>query len=113
MSRPFIMKSRIEAPPQPTCVYAIGCGDYVKIGVAVNVELRMRALQIANPTPLTLLDSREFLTKERARLIERCIHGELVDQHASGEWFRRQPIDPLVWLDFYHDQDLKLRNAAA
>ena len=41
--------------PTPTHLYALGCGPFVKIGVAIDVEVRRGILQKACPYEITIL----------------------------------------------------------
>lgn len=67
-------------------VYFILCGEYVKIGVAVDVERRLRHLQMSNPHPLELI-----ATMDGERDLERQLHCRFVRYHARGEWYRYGP----------------------
>lgn len=92
----------------PTSVYAIQCGDFIKIGIAADVAARLGELQIGSPHTLTLLDSREFLSRGLAYRTELRIHAALdaTGQRRIGEWFRREPTDPLGLLRQFHDEAL-------
>lgn len=66
-------------------VYFIQCGENgpIKIGVAVNVQRRMSALQGGNPIPLTLIGS-----VVAVRGTEAAFHQTLRAYRIRGEWFR-------------------------
>jgi len=89
-------------------VYAIECASKIKIGVSQNPDARLRELQVGSPKRLTLVDARDFTWREQALAVEKGIHLELAKQHESGEWFRKHPVDPLRWLNIYHNEHLKL-----
>ena len=59
----------------------------IKIGVAVNIERRLNALQTANPEKLTLIASIKCKSRAEAFNIESYLHGELNNRKIRGEWF--------------------------
>lgn len=70
-------------------LYVIGNGSLeapVKIGVAANVERRLRQLQAGNPTRLRVLFSVE-LSPTVVRKAEGACHRLLRDSRLIGEWF--------------------------
>ena len=68
----------------PTYIYFIKCGDFVKIGKAKDVAARMKDLQIGNPYPLELL-----ITIKEDFISEKDVHKFLIEknQQHQGEWF--------------------------
>lgn len=64
-------------------VYFIGCGEYVKIGVALDVDKRMRQLEATIPFPITLLGVTMGGQENEAQLHVRFAH-----LRHKGEWFR-------------------------
>ncbi len=68
-------------------VYFIGDGmGHVKIGFSVNVGMRLRELQSANPLPLTVL----AVLKGGCEL-ESSLHQRFAEHRLQGEWFRLTP----------------------
>ena len=64
-------------------VYFVRAGDFIKIGTAVNVEVRVRALQTANAVELILLG-----TTPGDLRTETEFHLRFAKHHVRGEWFR-------------------------
>jgi hypothetical protein len=86
------------APILPTFVYAVRCGEWIKIGVARDIANRMGGMRVNCPYPLTLVGSRQLPSAQDALRIESAVHRELAGQRHFGEWFRDQPIDPVAIL---------------
>ena len=57
------------------------------MGLAHNVELRRRTLNIGNPSYLYLFHVDEFPSLEEAKKAEKQVHYSLVSDHIRGEWF--------------------------
>lgn len=74
------------------CVYIIEqCGgddSYVKIGVAIDPEQRVKELQVGNPLPLRLAQEFGPWRREIAMQAEYRAHKKLAEKQACGEWFR-------------------------
>ena len=64
-------------------IYFIRSGEYVKIGRAVDIEVRMAQLQTAHPVPLVLI-----ATMEGGVDVEKALHFRFESKRTSGEWFR-------------------------
>lgn len=62
------------------CTYFITDGVFVKIGVAVNLDQRLRTLQIGNPRPLGIVC---LLPVD----LETVLHNLFGKRHVRGEWF--------------------------
>jgi len=72
-------------------VYVVGFGPYVKIGITINVDVRLAGLQ--TPEPVKLYALLEGWAKE-----ERALHQRFVEYRLRGEWFRR--VGALAeWID--------------
>ena len=82
----------------PTFVYAIRCGEWIKIGVAHDIASRMGGMRVNCPYPLTLVGSRQFPRAADALRVEAAIHRELAAQLHFGEWFKDAPADPVAVL---------------
>jgi hypothetical protein len=85
---PEPMVSRI---PISQSVYVISADQYIKIGIAQNVQSRLSSLQTSSPFPLTLLKT---WTPLNPKLAERRMHERFSEYRCSGEWFKL-PSDAL------------------
>jgi hypothetical protein len=66
-------------------VYKIQAGEYIKIGIANDVQSRMAQLQTGNPYRLELMSCYGF---DDASLVERALHQAYAKMRGVGEWFR-------------------------
>ncbi len=66
-------------------IYFIQCGSFVKIGIAENVHSRLRALKIAAPEPIKIIN---FFEDKNAGSVEKNFHRLLKKYHSNGEWFK-------------------------
>jgi hypothetical protein len=69
------------------CVYILGCGNHIKVGISNNVEARILELQIGNPVPIKKLWETVGMSRIEATRLERKVHGDLADARITGEWF--------------------------
>jgi hypothetical protein len=67
-------------------VYFVACDGFVKIGVANNVEKRIRELQVGCPHTLDLIG-----LAEGGRELEAAYHKRFRKLRVAGEWFRLAP----------------------
>jgi hypothetical protein len=67
-------------------VYFVSDGEHIKIGRAVNVLNRLRAMQSGSAKPLTVLAT--LLTGDS---IESELHRRFKAAHVKGEWYRPVP----------------------
>jgi hypothetical protein len=88
---------RLKQPRQDTAgwcyVYFVSDGAAIKIGRAVDVVARLRALQVSHPQPLELL-----ATWLSHRSIEGLLHRRFHTSRLKGEWFQPTP-DLLTLID--------------
>ena len=87
--------SGAEAGGGHTChVYFIqaGEGGPIKIGVAKDVEKRLKGLQTASPKTLVLLASIPVRGSIKAYAMERDFHFRLSGYRIRGEWFSKKAI---------------------
>ena len=83
----------VRGSREGTYVYAVTDGDAVKIGIAKNIDSRIKGMQTGNYRDITLLKG-WFVGEERvARLAERNVHESLARLHLNGEWFKRDGFD--------------------
>ena len=76
----------ILAPRDDVTIYAVSCSTYIKIGIARNVTMRLRELQVGNPFLLRVV-ARHRIAHEAAANAEYLAHCALADRHHRGEWF--------------------------
>jgi hypothetical protein len=69
-------------------VYFIQAGEFVKIGVAKDVQQRLTFMQIGCPYDMVLLKAMECLDPYHD---EEMIHAELEKYRVRGEWFKLPP----------------------
>ena len=68
-------------------VYFISDGEYVKIGIAGDIQSRLAGLQSGNPKPLHLLHSIECVDRIQAMALEKILHRYFGVYRMVGEWF--------------------------
>lgn len=83
---------------EPTSVYVLICGGFVKIGIAAKVSARVEHRQLAGPMPIEVAFERQFQTRTNARLVERSLHARFGAQRLHGEWFDMAPGDAIAAL---------------
>lgn len=59
----------------PASVYLVAAGPYLKLGVAMDVERRIKGLQTGSPLVIYLLDSTPFVDRGQAERAERVMLG--------------------------------------
>lgn len=72
---------------QKTYVYIIKAGNYIKVGVAKNVQSRMDTMQTGNHLWLEIIASMPFETRKAAFDYEAHLHHKLKAHKVRGEWF--------------------------
>jgi len=72
-------------------VYVMQCGDFVKVGHALDVHKRLATIQTANPLPVLLLHSEELETRSMATRCEKAVHKALEADRLHSEWFSTCP----------------------
>jgi hypothetical protein len=65
-------------------VYFVRCGDFVKVGFAVDVDSRVAELQTGNPHKLQMMAVLTDVLPSTERLFHRVMH----EYRHRGEWFR-------------------------
>ena len=91
----------------PKCyVYFAQAGASVKIGVADNIDKRLKDLQTGNPIKIRLIAYIPALSKAHAYQIEHGLHRKFISYNVNGEWFHRTMIpkmldikEKVVWKD--------------
>lgn len=86
-------------------VYFIMAGKKkaIKIGVAINVQRRLKELQIGNHLPIALIAALPCDSRTHALEMERKFHRAFKNQHIRGEWFsgdvdlNKIKVDPVQW----------------
>ena len=82
-------KSQRPVPGQGKCfVYAVGDGHgHTKIGIANDIQSRIRSLQTGNSSRLYLICYVAVESRQMAERAESWCHNELRDERMCGEWF--------------------------
>lgn len=70
-------------PAKKGWIYFIQAGDFVKIGYATNIKVRIKGLETGSPVELVLLRQERGNMDDEARY-----HKQFADLHVRGEWFR-------------------------
>jgi hypothetical protein len=72
-----------------TSVYIMTCGDFMKVGMAGQVQSRLASIQASNPVNVEVAWSNEFPDKRSAAVTERATHKKLKESgfHLKLEWF--------------------------
>ena len=68
-------------------VYFISDGEFVKIGKANNVQVRLSQFQTASPRPLKVLKVIECKDSKDAYELEKFLHQAFSEHHIRNEWF--------------------------
>lgn len=71
-------------------VYVFVCGDYCKVGVAVDIEARLATLRCGNPHDIECHTAVQVV-KWDAKAIEGAAHKRLADHRHRNEWFTCAP----------------------
>lgn len=69
------------------CVYFITDGEFIKIGIASDLDRRLSQLQTGNPRELRVLYIIECHDMSEARSLETYLHQRLRDRCVLNEWF--------------------------
>ena len=77
-----------------TCyVYFIQAGyGAIKVGMAKNPEKRLADMQVSSSKPLRIVAKFPMPDRERARCLEKELHGLFADERIRGEWFNRRIV---------------------
>ena len=87
---------RPTANPGRCFVYAVGDGHgHTKIGIANDIQARIRTLQTGNASRLYLICYVAVSSRDDAERIESLCHEELRDERMCGEWF--SVYDDCAW----------------
>lgn len=80
------MKSLPMPRPGYAHVYVLQCGEFFKVGVTLNVGLRIEQFKLGNPYPIALASLKAFPLRQ-IRLAERDLHEMLEAWSVGREWF--------------------------
>lgn len=92
-----------ETFKRPAFVYVMSGGNRVKIGIAIDVDTRLNAIQMASPVLVKVEYTRGFKTKRDALLTERSVHAALEHCRAWGEWFDSTVEDAVAAIEAVGD----------
>lgn len=84
-------KSRTLDRMEPTYVYVMVCGKWVKIGMASDINRRLATLQSNCPMPITVDMQKVFPSRLYAIMAEMEAHRLLAEYRIHGEWFTAKP----------------------
>jgi hypothetical protein len=85
-----------------TFLYAIRCGEFIKVGVANNMSARVSAMQTGNPHSLEVIAALEFEAEGAARFAEKAAHHFMAQHVHRGEWFKIEAAPVLELLHSLH-----------
>ena len=88
MNKIFVVKEQLLNPNdmEPWWLYIMKTGPYLKVGIAVDVQLRRRNLQAGTPFTLSVIYKKR-LPRVFAQRFEKHIHRQLRQFLHRGEWF--------------------------
>ncbi len=89
-------------------IYIVQSSEYVKIGVAKNIEKRIVSLQTGNQHKLKLIATKETFDDYE---LEREIHRQYSENRKQGEWFilsERQMVDLIESFKFKQHEEYKI-----
>lgn len=97
------VESPVEVPAlssEAVYVYAIACGDCVKIGLSNDPEQRLRTLTTGMKDEARLIGSRAYPNRLYAKRAEAILHWSLMAKRvrARSEWYRMTPAQALAAL---------------
>lgn len=79
-------------------VYLMRCGDYIKVGHAVNPTRRLHEIRCANPARVSLEHVIEC-DLAAVPIMEGLVQGLLINYHHRGEWFAMSPKTAMGIID--------------
>lgn len=103
-----------------SCLYVIGCGDMMKIGITNNPKSRLLSLSNANISQLNLIRLFEYNVdkysayQDQYKDVEKKLHVIFDKYRIKGEWFnlkdRISKLDAYVILNFVQIKDSVINN---
>ena len=73
-------------------VYFISCEESLKIGIANDVQKRLKQLQTGSSSKLNIIHVIPFKSRKEAMKKERELHKKYGAFRLEGEWFEKQPV---------------------
>lgn len=88
----------------PYSVYIIKCGEFIKIGIAKDINLRLKSHKTSNPYDIELCVSFDANNRMVARKVEMLVHKKLKEMglHHRLEWFHLHAFGMASMLCFEH-----------
>lgn len=86
----FLDRVKGKVKKQSSLIYLIKAGDYTKIGIASDIDKRVRQLQTGNPLPLEVIFT---CNVDNAKDIESKLHIKYYKVRMVGEWFKLSDAD--------------------
>lgn len=77
----------------------------IKIGIAKNVENRLKSLQSSNPEKLKVLKKFKLSSRDKAKELELRFHRFFRHTRIIGEWFRYKPFSVRYIKDLFLEED--------
>ena len=93
-------KGPLFANNEATSVYFITDSSFVKIGVAIDINKRLRQLQTGNARKLFLLMRIDFTNGGCAYAAEADLHEIFKERRCGGEWFKLLNDDLFIHMFF-------------
>lgn len=72
---------------------------HIKIGIAEDVEKRLRTLKTGSPLPLKIAKAIPCASRDMAQGVENFLHKRYEKQWTSGEWFRMSSSEAIADLE--------------
>lgn len=89
---PYYPSAPVVGVPQgKTWLYVMRCGEFAKVGITRNVDMRLSSIRLGNPYPVEVLHTLELPTRAEAGRLERALHAEFAPFHHFREWFHWTP----------------------
>lgn len=83
---------------QASYIYAIACGDHIKVGKANNPESRLSSIQTGNPLPCALIHAAS-VPGSMVYQAEKLAHDRLAAHRKAGEWFVAPQAEVVAAID--------------
>ena len=90
MKRVYVPVAFTDSPKAKGVVYAIQCGEFVKVGMTKNLKQRFKQFEDTNPHELRLLIYRSVPFWYRTEF-EQVVHKALETYRFRREWYRVSP----------------------
>ena len=79
-------------------VYVVAAGNFVKVGIAEDINARVQVLKTHCPLPVSVEFCSERMLRPKARELELDCHSRFSPFHSHGEWFQVSAKEVLAYL---------------